>query len=63
MSTLETTPVLNTETDTRATALRLIDFLKQKVTELYTARESAEDRVRSLTKELVDLKERLAKQS
>ena len=56
MSTTETiTPTETTET--RATALKLIDFLKEKVTQLDTARESAEQKVQSLTKELVDLRE------
>lgn len=57
MSTTEFIITPAETTDTRATALRLIDFLKQKVTELDTARESAEERVRQLTKELADIKE------
>ena len=41
---------------TRSVALRLIDFLKQKVIELDTARDAAEEKVRSLMKEILELK-------
>ena len=57
MSTTEFIITPTETTETRATALKLIDFLKEKVTQLDTARESAEQRVQSLTKELADLRE------
>jgi hypothetical protein len=57
MSTTEFIITPTETTETRATALKLIDFLKEKVTQLDTARESAEERVKMLTKELADLRE------